>query len=254
MIVGRTLTALLYAWRLQRKCILMEPFLFHPLSDEYLDIDFSEFGVDNAEQLKNNLIFTMGLTSLLIHQDNVASYRPITNVLITKGNTRIELKEEVEVFDGKKVQQNQVFDEFYWRSGQPHENFLLQTQQRFCNRVHFYPSQRSSVSKRVKDFTVASNLSDKMLLKPDYGNGMVRIKTQRIFKSEGLKGEFSWQRGDKKYYKKIKFDFVGRDVLPRLEQKMTFKEVWDMQQKEGRQWKTWKRLTSKEKTWLGSSQ
>ena len=254
MIVGRTLTALLYAWRLQRKCILLEPFLFHPFSDEYLDIDFSEFGVDNAEQLKNNLVFTMGLTSLLLHQDNVASYRPITNVLITKGNTRIELKEDVEVFDGKKVQQNQVFDEFYWRSGQPHENFLLQTQQRFCNRVHFYPSQRSSVSKRVKDFTVASNLSDKMLLKPDYGNGMVRIKTQRIFKFEGLKGEFSWQRGDKKYYKKIKFDFVGREVLPRLEQKMTFKEVWEMDQKEGEQWKMWKRLMSKEKTWLGSSQ
>ena len=42
---------------------------------------------------KNNLIFTMGLTSYYWHQDNVASYRPITNVLITKGNTIIELKE-----------------------------------------------------------------------------------------------------------------------------------------------------------------
>lgn len=253
MIIGSTLTSLLYAWRLQRKCILLEPFLFHPWSDEYLDIDFSEFNVENAEQLKNNLTFIMGLTSLLIHQDNVSSYRPQTNVLITKGNTRIQLKEEAEIFDGKKTGQNQVFDEFYWRSGQPHDNLLFQTDDRFCNRIHFATSKRSSVSNRVKDFTVVSNLSDRMLLNPDYGNGMTRIKTQRIFKSEGLKGEFSWQRGDKRYYKKIKFDFVGREVLPRLEQKMTFKEVWEMEQKEGEQWKMWKRLMSREKTWLGSS-
>ena len=254
MIIGSTLTSLLYAWRLQRKCILLEPFLFHPWSDEYLDIDFSEFNVENAEQLKNNLTFIMGLTSLLIHQDNVSSYRPQTNVLITKGNTRIQLKEEAEIFDGKKTGQNQVFDEFYWRSGQPHDNLLFQTDDRFCNRIHFTTSKRPSVSNRVKDFTVVSNLSDRMLLNPDYGNGMTRIKTQRIFKSEGLKGEFSWQRGDKRYYKKIKFDFVGREVLPRLEQKMTFKEVWEMEQKEGEQWKMWKRLMSREKTWLGSSQ
>lgn len=253
MIIGSTLTSLLYAWRLQRKCILLEPFLFHPWSDEYLDIDFSEFNVENAEQLKNNLTFIMGLTSLLIHQDNVSSYRPQTNVLITKGNTRIQLKEEAEIFDGKKTGQNQVFDEFYWRSGQPHDNLLFQTDDRFCNRIHFATSKRPSVSNRVKDFIVVSNLSDRMLLNPDYGNGMTRIKTQRIFKSEGLKGEFSWQRGDKRYYKKIKFDFVGREVLPRLEQKMTFKEVWEMEQKEGEQWKMWKRLMSREKTWLGSS-
>lgn len=243
----------MYAWRLQRKCILLEPFLFHPLSDEYLDIDFSEFGVDNAFELKSNLTFIMGLTNLLPHQDSIASFRPETNVLITKGNTRIQLKDDTEIFDGKKTGQNQVFDEFYWRSGQPHEHLLFKTEDRFCNRIHFAPSQRSSVSKKVKDFTVASNLSDRMLLKPDYGNGMTRIKTQRIFKFEGLKGEFSRQVGDKRYYKKIKFDFVGREVLPRLEQKMTFKEVWEMEQKEGEQWKMWKRLMSREKTWLGSS-
>ena len=88
-------------------------------------------------------------------------------------------------------------------------------------------------------------------LDPDYGQGMARIKTARILKSEGLRGDFAWQRGDKKYYKSIKFDFAGRDVLPKVEQMMTFKEVWNMKQKQGEPWTMWKRLTSKEKTWLG---
>ena len=85
----------------------------------------------------------------------------------------------------------------------------------------------------------------------DYGQGMARIKTARILKSEGLRGDFAWQRGEKKYYKSIKFDFAGREVVPRVEQKMTFKEVYGMKQVKGEPWKTWKRLTLKEKTWLG---
>jgi len=87
-------------------------------------------------------------------------------------------------------------------------------------------------------------------LKADYGQGMARLKTARIFKSEGLKGEYAWTNGDKKYYKSIKFDFAGREVLPRVEQKKTFKEVYEMKQIEGNPWKMWKKLISKEKTWL----
>jgi hypothetical protein len=94
-------------------------------------------------------------------------------------------------------------------------------------------------------------LSDKQLLDPDYSQGIARLKAARIFKSEGLKGDYAWQRGDKKYYKSIKFDFADRTVLPKVEQKMTFKEVYEMKQIKGEPWKMWKRLTSKEKTWLG---
>lgn len=244
------MSSLLYAWRLQRKCILLEPLSFHPLSEEFEDIDFSTFNVRNAMQLKENLLFIMSITNLLKYGGNIASLRE-DGVIITKGNRRITLKDSPEIFDGKNTGFNAVFDNFYWRSGQQHEKTLVKTEDSFCNRVVFYPSIRHGVNSLTKDFTTVSYLSDKELLDADYGQGMVRLKTARILKSEGLQGDFAWQRGEKKYYKSIKFDFAGRDVLPRVEQKMTFKEVWNMKQVKGEPWKMWKKLTSKEKTWLG---
>jgi hypothetical protein len=250
VIVGRTISCLLYAWRLQRQCILLEPFLFHPLSEDFDDIDFTEFNVSSSEELKDNLLFIMGITNLLKHGGNVASLRE-DGVIITKGNRRISLKDSPQNFDGKNTGFNAVFDNFHWRSGQQHEKTLVKTGDNFCNRIVFYSSTRHGVNSLTKDFTTVSYLSDKELLNSDYGQGMARIKTARILKFEGLRGDFAWQRGEKKYYKSIKFDFAGREVVPRVEQKMTFKEVYGMKQVKGEPWKTWKRLTLKEKTWLG---
>ncbi len=251
MIVGRTISSLLYAWRLQEKCILLEPFLYHPLSEEFEDIDFSEFNVENGEEFTQNLLFIAGFTSLLLHGGNIAGFRPEDKTIITKGNRRISINSDIEIFDAKNLGFNEVFDSFYWRSGQSHEKTLVKTEDNFCKRVVFYESRRNGVNRQTKDFTTVSYLTDKELLDADYGQGMARLKTARIFKYEGLRGESAGSRGDKTYYKSIKFDFAGREVLPRVEQKMTFKEVYEMKQVEGEPWKMWKRLTSQEKTWLG---
>tara|TARA_R100001460_G_scaffold106145_1_gene153418 strand:- start:100 stop:678 length:579 start_codon:yes stop_codon:yes gene_type:complete len=192
----------------------------------------------------------MGITNLLKYGGNIANIRE-DGTIITKGNRRIAPKTSPQIFDGKNTGFNAVFDNFYWRSGQQHEKTLVKTGENFCNRIVFYTSTRHGVNSLTKDFTTVSYLSDSELLSADYGQGMTRIKTARILKSEGLKGDFAWRREDKKYYKSIKFDFAGRDVLPEIEQKMTFKEVWEMKQTQGDPWKMWKKLTSIEKTWLG---
>jgi hypothetical protein len=250
IIVGRTISALLYAWRLQRRCVLLEPFLYHPLSEEFENIDFSEFNVENGEEFTQNLLFISSLTSNLLYQGNTSGFRLDDKRIITKGNRRVTLNSDVEIFDAKNSGFNEVFDSFHWRSGQAHDKTKIKTEDEFCKRVTFYESKRNGVNKQTKDFTTSSYLSDKDLLKADYGQGMARLKTARIFKSEGLKGEYAWTNGDKKYYKSIKFDFAGREVLPRVEQKKTFKEVYEMKQIEGNPWKMWKKLISKEKTWL----
>lgn len=250
MIVGKTISSLMYAWRLQRKCILLEPFSFHPLSEEFVDIDFSEFNVENPTQLKDNLLFIMNFTNLLQYGGNIANLRD-DGVIITKGNRRIALKDSPQIFDAKNTGFNAVFDNFHWRSGQQHQKTIIKGDEDFCKTILFYPSIRHGVNSLTKDFTAVSYLSDKELLDPDYSQGMARIKTARILKYEGLRGDFAAQHGDKKYYKSIKFDFAGREVLPKVEQIMTFREVWETKQIKGEPWKTWKRLTSTEKTWLG---
>ena len=250
MIIGKSAASLMYAWRTQQKCILLDDFVFHHLSDEFDNIDFSEFNVQSARELIPNLIFAMSLTSLLLHGGNVSSFRIDNKELITKGNTKITIGEDLEIFDGEPTGINQVFDDFYWRAGKPHDTMIIESEEDFCKRIFFYETRRSNVSKIVKDFTVISRMSDDELLDPSYGNGIVRIKTQRMFKKNDIKGEFSWQRGDKRYYKKVKFDFEKRFVLPELNQKMTFEQAWNLEQKKEKPWTMWKKLMSKEKTWL----
>ena len=253
MIIGRTPTALLYAWRLQKEIILTEPFLFHRLSDEYEDIDFSEFKVNQVEEFLSNLLFIMGLTNLLKYPDNVSSYRLEDKSIITKHNTRVYFTSEPEIFDGEPTGEHQVFDEFFWRKGRVHDIDLLESGEDFCHKIHFYPSKRS-VPGATKDFTIVSIMDEEQLLDIDYGNGLARIMAGRIMKEAGIKGEISRKFNGKTYYKNPKFDFHDRVVLPRLEQKLNFKQVFNMKQKEGKAWTTWQKLTSKESIWLGSSQ
>lgn len=250
MIVGSTMSAALYAWRLQRKCILLEPFHYHHLSEGVYDCDLTEFNVQNSIQLQSNLLTIMNITGLLKHQGNIAAFREEDKTLITKGNERIVYDCEFEMFDGKPTGKFEVFDEFYWRQGQRHNHRLIKTEDDFCRIIHLYPSRREAVNKKVKDFTVVSIMDEKQLASPDYTPGFVRIKTQRIFKENGLKGEFVMRKNNKDYFRKIKMDFASRTAVPIIEQKKSFKEVYNMKQKEGEAWIMWKRLMSREATWL----
>lgn len=250
MIIGRTPTALLYAWRLQKEIILTEPFLFHRLSDEYEGVDFSEFKAKDIEEFVSNMGFIMGLLGLLKQPMNVSSYRLEDKMIITKHNTRVHFTSEPEVFDREATGEYQVFDEFFWRKGKVHNTLLLQNEGDFCNKIHFYPNLRGTGSV-TKDFTVVSRMNEKQLLDIDYGNGLVRIMASRMIKEAGIKGELSRVYKGKTYYKKPVFEFNNRFVLPRLKQKMSFKEAMRLQQKEGEAWIKWKKLTSKESIWLG---
>jgi hypothetical protein len=250
MIIGRTPTALLYAWRLQKEIILTEPFLFHRLSDEYEGIDFSEFKVGCIEEFVSNMGFIMGLLGLLKWPMNVSSCRLEDKAIITKHNTRVHFTSEPEIFDGEPTGEHQVFDEFFWRKGRVHDTLLLEGEGDFCSKIHFYSNLRG-VGSDTKDFTVVSKMDAKQLLDIDYGNGIVRIMAARMMKAAGLKGEISRVYNGKTYYKRPVFEFHDRVVLPRLKQKFNFKQVFDMKQKEGGAWITWKKLTSKESIWLG---
>lgn len=190
----------------------------------------------------------MSMSSLLNHEGNVASFRFEDQVLITKGNTRIQINNDVELFDFGLTNENIVYDEFHWRVGQAHDGKEIITEDRFCNRIVFHESKRPYVRSSTKDFVVVSKMTNEELLSPDLGQAMTRIKTQRIFKSEGIKGELSFDDGKKKRYKNVKFDFSDRVVIPVLQQKMTFDEVYNLEQIEGEPWKIWKKLISRERT------
>ena len=248
MVVTRTLAGLLYAWRLQEKCILLEPFHFHKLSKEYEGIDFSEFNVQNIDQFVSHLLTIMNITSLLLHYGNIETLRIEDKTIITKGNGRVQLDCDFEFFEEKETGSFEVFDEFYWRSGLSHNVDVINSRENFCKQIIFHESEREGVV-NSRDFTVFSKMTIEELLNADYGNGIVRIKVQRKFKDNGLKGIYAFTRGDKVYHKAIKFEFANRVIIPILKKKKSLKEVFAMEQKEGKEWKKWKKLIVKRAHW-----
>jgi len=248
IIIGRTPSCLLFSWRTQTPCILKEGLTYHRCDPQFEDLDFSEFNADDPVEMLTNLSFIMSLTGLLLHPSNVQSLRIDENInLITNNNRKVVYDAETLRFDGRQEKLFDVYDEFYWRRGTAHDVEVLMSRERFCRKISFYPSRRSSVRPRTKDLTVASIMDENQLLSPDYGNGVVRIKALRMMDKAGLKGQLGMIKNGKEYYKRIKMDFHTREVIPRFKQFKTFREVFEMEQQKEKQWKMFETLRFKQK-------
>jgi len=195
-----------------------------------------------------NLSFALSFTGLLLHPLNVQNIRIDDNInLITKNNRTITYDANPIIFDTKKKKLFDVYDEFHWRRGSTHDVDELNSRERFCRKINFYSSRRPKVKPETKDLTVSSIMTEEQIMSPDYGNGMVRIKALRMMREAGLKGQLGMVKNGKEYYKTIKMDFHSREIIPRFKQLKTFREVFEMEQKQEKQWKMFEKLRFKQK-------
>lgn len=249
IIIGRTPSCLLFSWRTQTPCILTHDLTYHRCDPQFEDLDFSEFNANDPIEAITNLSFIMGFTGLLLQPNNVQNLRIDSNInLITNNNRTIIYNAEPVHFDGKQEKMFDVYDEFYWRRGTAHDVDVLMSRDRMCRKISFYSSRRRNVRPDTKDLTVASVMDENELLNPDYGNGMVRIKALRMMHDAGLKGQLGMVKDGKEYYKQIKMDFHSREAIPRFKQKMTFKEVFEMEQQKEKPWKMFETLRFRQRT------
>jgi len=249
IIIGRTPSCLLFSWRTQTPCILTHDLTYHRCDPQFEDLDFSEFKTQDPVEALTNLSFAMSLTGLLLQPNNVQNIRIDDNInLITKNNRTIIYDADVVQFDGKQEKMFDVYDEFYWRRGSRHNVNVLTSRERFCRKIIFYSSRRPLVRPDTKDVTVASIMDENELLSPEHGNGMVRIKALRMMDSAGIKGQLGMVKNGKEYYKRIKMDFHAREVIPRFKQLKTFKEVFEMEQKQEKPWKMFETLKLRQRT------
>ena len=239
MIIGKTLESLLYAWRTQQRCILLDPLYVSRFDKEYLGYDFSFMNAEDPKQLWVNLCFVMSLSSLLLFPDNVESIRETETGLdvFTKGSKIKQIKtNDVQYFDQKADNLLNVYDFFDTRSMKVHDKWEILGEDDFVRRINFYVSPR--VDKvTTKDFVASSIMTPEQLLSPDWGNGIVKLKALRMFNSEGITGMLSVRTETKTYYKKPKVEFYKRIVSERWQPSLSFKQIFNMNQEKGEAWK-----------------
>ena len=241
IIVGRSLTCLLYAWRTQTRCIVKDPEYIYRFDKRYSGYDFSFMNATNVKELWSNLSFAMSVSSLLLYPNDIQTIRMEDNLTImTKGNRRIIFHpDEVVMFD-KEENMFGVYDFFDVKHLKPHSVTRIEDNSDFVSQLDFY-----TFNGPTRGLLAASKMTQKEVLDPDLGQGIAKLKAVRMMEDEGLTGPFSRTYKGKRYYKKPKIEFHKRVVTPLFESNCSFGEAYNMKQKEGEAWKMIERLRTR---------
>ena len=250
LIVGRSLESLLYAWRTQTKIVVKTPEYVFRHDRRFKDLNLSFMNAANPKELYNNLVFSLSVTSLLLCPDNVVSIREAGDgiSIVTKGNRKLTVyPDELTRFD-EKLETFNVYDFFDTREMTSTTIETIEdVEDDFIYQLNLYKGPRSSNSK-TRDIVGASRMTQEMLLSPDYSQGISKLKTLRMLKSEGITGKFAWERKGTRYYKRPKIEFYRRIVSQSLKPKYSLKKIYNMKQEEGAAWKMLEKLRKREGT------
>tara|TARA_R100001086_G_scaffold248816_1_gene186657 strand:- start:1 stop:744 length:744 start_codon:yes stop_codon:yes gene_type:complete len=234
IIIGRSLTCLLYSWKTQTKCLIKDPEYVFKFNKRYEGYDLSFVNAKNANELWSNLCFVMSLSSLLLFPNNVASYRFDDNILnvITKGNRRVEIEtSNLQEFD-LETKYYGVYDFFDVKELSSHDIDRIEDHTDFVSQLDFY-----RFAGTTRGLVGSSRMTQEQLLDPDLGQGIAKLKALRMIKDRGLVGNFSREYNGKRYHKKPKIEFHKRVTTPLIQSQLTFDEVYRMPQVKGEAWK-----------------
>ena len=250
VIIGGSIEAMLYAWRTQTKILVQEKKYVFRFDGKFFPTTFPDFDCSNPKHLSSNLAFALSLGGLMPYGGNIENIR-IDNKdikVISKGNRRVEIEADEIIHFDKRLNDYEAYDFFDSRIMRAHDvSEILDDTHDFIKKINFYLSPRAS-NGVTKDFVGSSNLSHKQLLSPDYGPGIAKIKVMRMLKEAGLKGSLSQVYKGKEYYKNPKIEFHKRVVTQRYEPIYSFNTIYNMNQQEGKAWKTFETLKKKGET------
>ncbi len=253
IIIGNSIECALFCWKTQTKCLIQSPyyvFAHDKLLEKY---DFSFMNADCPKIFFDNLLFCLGFTSLSLFHGNISNIRQTEAGIevVTKGNRNVKIcAEEVIFFDQLNHQKNNIYDFFDIRemTGADKNRYIFEGES-LASQVDFYLSSRSN-NGIGRDVVITSVMTQEELLDPDFGHGIVMLKTIRNLKEHGVSGKFSWERNGKRYYKRLKLEFRERIVAPLVHTMHDFDHIYKLEQTRGEEWKTLEKLLMKAETLL----
>jgi len=222
VVVGGSLTAILYAYKHNLPIIIDIPHMPFQLEEcpEHWDLSFIGFSnklKHKKSQVWDRLLFVMAMAGLVIFPNNIRSFRNEENkiTIITLSNTKIEVEyQEIVEFDKERNDEVTLYDWFAVRSGAKHElNILSDPTSEFCHTLLFHPSTRKTTRRDMKDVCAVSVVSEKDLNSLDYSEGYARIKTLKMMKEGGIRGQSNGynKKGLQLHYA-IKIEHMYREV------------------------------------------
>ena len=242
--IGKTITCLLHSFRTETPCVLISPIPPFNLDVRYNDYDFAWLGLDAATPLQvwDRLCFLLSMSGILLFPSNIAGYRKENEnlVLITNYNKRMVISyDKLNEFDQQETGWNYIYDFYDWRVGGNHNvNEIIDPQDEFIRTIRFYSSDRKNVGSHVKDLVGISYLSDEQINDVNLSPIYARLKMLQMIKKEGIQGSVVGynSRGLPKFRKPV-IEFNKRVVVPHYVPEISFKDVYEMEQKKGYTWK-----------------
>ena len=251
LIIGGSLESLLYSFINSEKILMLNP--LYPF--EMSKIDYSDslrlVGYDNNRQIAKSelwdrLTFILSLTGLVVFPSIISNHRENENefVIITDNNKRITLSaEETVVFDTISLDKVFMYDWFNVRSGNNHDYEVLTDDDEFINKIHFYKSKRIGRNKRMKDLVAESYIDRSRTQSPDYGEGIARLKTLKMMKEAGIRGQSNgYSKLGKQQHYAIKIEHTHREIYDDYKPLVQIGELLKQEPERGEQWNLTKKL------------
>jgi hypothetical protein len=251
LIIGGSLESLLYSFINSEKILMLNP--LYPF--EMSKIDYCNslrlVGYDNNRQIAKSelwdrLTFILSLTGLVVFPSIISNHRENDGefIIITDNNKRINLSaEETVVFDTINSDKVFMYDWFNVRSGNNHDYEVLNDDGEFVSRVHFYRSKRIGRNKRMKDLVTESYVDRSKTQSPDYGEGIVRLKTLKMMKEAGIRGQSNgYSKLGKQQHYAIKIEHTHREIHNDYTPRMQIEELLKQEPERGEQWNLTKKL------------
>ena len=142
VVVGGSLTAILYAYKNNLPIIIDIPHMPFQLEECPHHWDLSFIGFSNKlkhkkSQVWDRLLFVMAMAGLVIFPNNIRSFRNEQNkiTIVTLSNAKIEVEyQEIVEFEREQTDELTVYDWFAVRSGTRHEfDTLADPTSDFCH-------------------------------------------------------------------------------------------------------------------------
>lgn len=225
IVVGGSLSSLLFAFYTDRKVVFIEPqkpFMFDEIEATAIPgINKKLAPKIPAVQVWEHLLFTMSLNGQIIGSDLNQSIRVQDDILkVTTQHsrlTRIRFK-KLFVFEPEEITglpaptkivrgKHHVYDWFNVYHGASHAKTIISTNDDFMNKIWFYTSARA-IKNEHKDCVSLSILTDEEIKNFDYSETVTRIKIESILKELKINKNPEVEHADREIYENISYTFA----------------------------------------------
>ncbi len=196
IVVGSSLEAVIFAYQTNTPLICTrfeKPYYFETIED---------FGLGtNKLEIWNRHIFLMSIANLVPLSDKIKLIRYVDAnkiKIVTTGDktvyltfNRLFLFDDHNFYDlptesGITTEEVMLIDWMSVQSGKYHDYQIYERDNKFINKIIFFPSGNPLNNKQKKDCIVISYIKEKQLHEHKYADYMMRIKTENIMKELGI--------------------------------------------------------------------